>query len=387
MDNIDGMNDAGAGQSGHPEGGGDTGDKKIKPGRVDGKNVYWRNGKIRIPKRLRNEILTTIQVNRSKAAHKEKSVGYSTQAKREQVVLDFFMALIYLGYKIESVHSLKQKHLVAVFNFLEIAGEDKRGQAPSTIQNKISIMRTFCGWIGKAGMVGDSYKYVRDKTSVRRTNVVQDDLSWVGNRVDVQEIVAKIREMGDERVAVWVEQCWVFGIRIQESVLMRPGIGDKGEALYVREGTKGGRDRHVPIKTPEQRAVLEKAKALMDKKTGFLGKRGKTPEQNYQHFRDFMRKKMGITKADKGVTCHGLRHQYAQEQHKDLAGVDAPIKGGDISVVTPDEYNSVTRTLMEHLGHSRVSIGSAYYGSRRRKSRKATEHAPAEDSIEPQKEN
>ena len=64
------------------------------------------------------------------------------------------------------------------------------------------------------------------------------------------------------------------------------------------------------------------------------------------------------------MTLHGLRHKYAQAQHLLMTGVEAPIKGGDISILSKNEYRLASIKVMETLGHSRASIGASYYGSR-----------------------
>ena len=160
---------------------------KPKPGRIDGKNSSYKSGATRVLPRCRNEIEKVLQENKDLAAIKDKKVSQGSQDKRRTVIHGFFSDLFYLGYKIESIYSLKDKHLVAVFKFLE-----EQKQSPSTIQNKISIMRTFCNWIGKTDMVKDSKEYVKDKASVTRSMVVKEDKSWVGKGVDV---FAKLKEV------------------------------------------------------------------------------------------------------------------------------------------------------------------------------------------------
>ena len=137
--------------------------QETKPGHANrNKSKRWPGG-ARIPKALQYEIVMVLKKNCDRGAHVQKKVGPATQEKREVVIREFFGRLYFLNYKLKSIHNIKQKHLVAVFNSFE-----KQGQSPSTLQNKISIMRIFCEWIDKTGMVGDSRKYVQDKTSVRR---------------------------------------------------------------------------------------------------------------------------------------------------------------------------------------------------------------------------
>lgn len=350
---------AGAGNTGKRSG-------EIKPGRVDGKNSGYRSGNNFIHKKLKNEIEEVLQKHRDRAAHKDKIVGAGTQEKRETVIRGFFSDLLSLGYKIESVENLKQKHLNAVFRMLE----EKR-QSPATIQNKISIMRVFCGWIGKNGMVRDSYLYVKDTASVRRSMVATEDKSWDGKGVDVLEKLPEIAKK-DKWVAICLELCWAFGLRKQEALMFRPTVSHEGAFISVRDGTKGDRPRIVPIENDIQRDVLKRAQLMADGKNDFLGKRGKSLESKINRF-DYVVRCCGVTLSEEGITAHGLRHQYMQESFERLTGVKAPVKGGDLNDVDRRVFHLVSQKMMERAGHTRVSIGASYYGSRRRKKLKSAE--------------
>lgn len=354
----------------------------VKQGRVAGKNSKHRSGSHHILKRVAHEIHIVLKEYQDKAALKEKKVGTGTQGKRESIIYGFFSELFGQGYKIESIQSLKQKHLIAVFNYLEA-----EGQSPSTIQNKISVMRTFCGWIGKNGMVRDSTLYVKERTSVRRSMVVTEDKSWDGNGIDVVAILPEIAKV-DQNVALWLELCWAFGLRVKESVMFKPkvsheGSSDKGEFIWLREGTKGDRPRVVPIENDVQRNVLERAKKLADGKTGFMGKRGMTLKQKRNRF-NYVLRKCGITLAENNISAHGLRHQYMQNSFKQMLGIDAPVRGGDLSEVDKDELHLASQKLMERAGHTRVTIGASYYGSRRipRKEKPLPENDAAAEAVE-----
>lgn len=143
---------------------------------------------------------------------------------------------------------------------------------------------------------------------------------------------------------------------------MKPAAANEGDFLFVREGTKGGRSRIVPIENIVQRDVIERAKAISDKVSGFLGHRGRTEKQRKSHFY-YILKKCGVTLADEGVTAHGLRHQYMHQSYLRLTGIEPPVRGGDTSTVDKHELHVATQQLMERAGHSRTSIGVAYYGS------------------------
>ena len=332
--------------------------EEVKQGRIAGKNSAYSSGKQYLPKSLNNQIAMLLKSNNYNAARKTKKVGQDTQNKRASIIKGFFGDLLHLGYKIEDVRNLKVKHLEAVFKFLEA-----EGQSPSTLQNKISVMRTFCGWIGKKGMVRESWKYVDSKSSVRRSMVVKEDKSWEGNGVVLVDKLAEIAEK-DKVVAIELELCLAFGLRVKEAVMLRPAASHQGDFLLLREGTKGDRSRIVPVTDEVQRDVLARAKLIADKKTGFLGGRGKTLEQKKRRFYTVM-ESFDITLRGEGVSAHGLRHEYMQREFKRLLGIDAPVKGGDLSKIDKDEFHTASQILMEQAGHTRVSIGASYYGSRR----------------------
>lgn len=333
-----------------------------KSGRIEGKNSIHCSGSKRIPRHCAHQLEMVLKEHCDKAARKEKRVGSGTQEKREGVIKGFFSDLFLLKYKIESIYNLKEKHLVAVFNFLE-----SQGQSPATIQNKISVMRVFCGWIGKNGMVRDSTCYVKDKTSVRRSMVAHEDKSWIGNGINVLAKLPEIAEK-DTVVAMWLELCWAFGLRVKESVMLKPAMAHEGEFIWVREGTKGGRPRVVPIENEVQREILERAKLIGDGKTGLLGGRGKTLKQKLRRVYTVM-EALGITLKDEGITAHGLRHEYMQQSFKMALGIEPPVRGGDLNQVDNNRMQVASQKLMERAGHSRVSIGAAYYGTRRRQKR------------------
>lgn len=332
------------------------------PGRRNGKNSEYRSGNHYIPKRVNNEIEVILQKHKDLAARKDKKVGQETQDKRRTVIKGFFADLFKLGYKIETINNIKEKHLLAVFLFLE-----KEGQSPSTIQNKISIMRIFCTWVGKAGMVRDSTDYVQDKASVRRSMVVKEDKSWVGKGIDVKAKLAEVAAK-DATIAIVLELCLAFGLRVREGLMLRPGVNEEGEFVWILEGTKGDRPRVVPIKNPLQKEVLQRSVAYVDKKTGFFGNngrlRGMTYSQKRRRFYTVM-EACGITLKDSQITAHGLRHQYMHEAYEQMLGVEPPVRGGSIEQIDKDEFHLATQKLMEQAGHTRVSIGASYYGSRR----------------------
>ena len=84
-------------------------------------------------------------------------------------------------------------------------------------------------------------------------------------------------------------------------------------------------------------------------------------KQSLKRFDNVMQK-VGITKRQLGVTAHGLRHQFAHDFHIELAGVQAPVRGGDICV-DPEILKAALLEIARQLGHSRPQITNVYLGS------------------------
>ncbi|MFX6760004.1 integrase domain-containing protein, partial [Acinetobacter baumannii] len=76
--------------------------------------------------------------------------------------------------------------------------------------------------------------------------------------------VSKARELGsgldlvtDAHVRMSLKLQAVFGLRRDEAIKFQPSYADRGDHLALKGSwTKGGRERTVPITTPEQREVL-----------------------------------------------------------------------------------------------------------------------------------
>lgn len=96
--------------------------------------------------------------------------------------------------------------------------------------------------------------------------------------------------------------------------MLRPHLADKGGYLAISIGTKGGRDRTVPIDTPERRELINRAKTYADRRTASTADPGKSLKQVLGHYSRIVAK-AGLTKGQLGVTSHGLRHAFASERY------------------------------------------------------------------------
>ena len=284
------------------------------------------------------------KVNGSVASH-------ATRDKRADVLYAGFKLLRELGYKLDTVHSFRGKHMQALAKAWE-----ERGLSASTLQNNLSTFRIFAGWIGKAGMVEPTGRYVTPGAA-SRTSIATQDRSWSAQNVDIAAKLAEVTAK-DARIGLQMALQATFGLRARESMQLRPNVADKGSYLALTVGTKGGRDRVVPIDTPEKRELIEKAKTFAASKLASTSDPNLTLAQAKNHYYHVLRS-CGITRAN-GLTSHGLRHGYANDRYEQISGMPSPVRGG----TAPDRETDQAARLevAEELGHSRESITTHYLG-------------------------
>jgi site-specific recombinase XerC len=277
--------------------------------------------------------------------------SYATQDKRADVLYTGFAELRQLGYRLDAVQSLRGKHVEAL-----VQAWQARGLSASTIQNSLSVFRTFAGWVGKAGMVQRVEHYLGAGVAVR-SSIAREDRSWSARGVDIAAKIEQVR-LRDPRVAIQLELQAAFGLRAREAMQLRPHVADKGSYLSVTHGTKGGRDRVEPIRTAQQRDVLERAKTFCATPASSTSDPHRKLHQWKNHYYEVVRA-CGITRRD-GITSHGLRHQYANDRYHELSGAESPVRGGSQNDSGADQIARLI--LAEELGHSREGVTTYYLG-------------------------
>lgn len=308
--------------------------------------------------RLHEEILDLIRKHvqiPADVARKSK-VGQRTITIRKEIIFSAFRDLNNLGYKLQSAHNLREKHVHALGQHWE-----SEGQTGGTIENKISVLRTFAKWIGKPNMVKAAITYVVNPDNARRTYATTTDKTWTGHQQDPLDLIRKVSEY-DTRVGIQLELQHAFGMRRKESWMFRPHLDDLGSHVVVFLGAKNKRLRTVPVESPSQRELLDRAKGLAHSAQSSTIPQRDTLDRWDHHYRYVMRK-FGITKSGLGITSHGLRHEYINQKWEELAGSPSPIKGGDKLVLSDEEELRVRHELSQRVGHSRASIVSAYSSS------------------------
>ena len=316
-------------------------------------------------KSWRAKLQTIINANNRESLTKPKIISHETMQDRAEVLFLCFNQLRELGYKIEEPSNLGLRHVQALVQRWEV----QEKLSASTLQKRLSILRGFAKWIGKEGMIGPSEKLVSNPENARRSYIATEDKSWTAKGVDPRETIAQVQAF-DPHVGIQLKIMWAFGLRRKEAICFKPRMNDRGDfievgqgaVIYLKEGTKGGRERLAEFDfmpdAAERRAALDEAKAMVSSEDAHLGAPGRTLKQNIARF-EYVMKKFGLTRAEKGVTGHGLRHQAMNDGFEALTGRPSPVRGGE--KVQAEEEGALLR-MTRNAGHNRTAITRGYYG-------------------------
>ncbi|SIO72853.1 regulatory protein, Fis family [Burkholderia sp. GAS332] len=297
----------------------------------------------------------------SKTRISTKSLSVKTQERRTTAICRSFVELRQHGFALQTPWSLKHKHVeFLVRHWVAL------GQSGGTIENKLTYLRALASWMNKRNLVGTLGDYVdRKEHDLVRSYVATEDKSWIAHCVDAQ---AKIAEIGRTcpHVAVQLKMQAAFGLRVEESFMLRPaeGVRDSGR-LGVTRGTKGGRPREVPIEA--KFAVLEEAARLSNDLTGSTVPADRTLRQ-WRDWYYYVLEKHGVTKAGLGITSHGLRHEYLQTLYETTTGVPAPVKAHGLRPDLELHLEAMLR-VVANAGHSRRTKANAYLSTFARQDR------------------
>jgi len=267
----------------------------------------------------------------------------TTQAQREDRLLQMARDLNGLGYKHMAARSLKPKHVEAL-----VAKWQAEGLSAGTIKNRMSDVRWWAEKIGKSEVVAKS----NDHYGIGRRVYVTNESK--ARTLDP----AKVAAITDPHVAMSLRLQAAFGLRREEAIKLRPSIAERGARLVLQASwCKGGRGREVPIRTDEQRAVLSKARALAGDDSLIPADR-RYVDQRRRYERECVR--VGLDRN------HGLRHTYAQDRYRELTGWPPPAAGGPRSnQLSPEQRQQDQRARLQvsrELGHEREQITAVYLG-------------------------
>ena len=275
--------------------------------------------------------------------HRNRDGSYATQADRERILRLVADQLHELGFKDLRAKGLKPKHVEA------LAGRWKaESLSAGTIKNRMAQLRWWAEKIGKQNVIArDNAGYgIADRQLVSDANKARELTT------------ADLAKVTDPYTRLSLELQAAFGLRRGESIKIQPAWANRVSNLVLKASwCKGGREREIPVRTSEQRRVLDEAKALAD--------RGSLIPADLRYVDQLHRFEYQCDRA--GIHhVHGHRHAYAQGRYREITGWNAPAAGGPSSRSLTPAQKAIDRearlTISRELGHEREQVTAIYLG-------------------------
>lgn len=243
----------------------------------------------------------------------------------------------------------------------ELAEKVNSGEmAAATAQNYVSAINS----VMAIATQGDwkSVSPTKDCSISERSHVRQDAPGALDRTAYSRALDAVRAEVG-ERAAAVVELARELGLRSKEASLLdaRAALDEAKErgAITVDAGTKGGREREVPITSPAQVEALQRAATAQGADRSMI-----PADQSWSQWREGeLREARELVQAATGGGLHDLRAAYACERYESLAGHAAPCTGAAIQ--DKDRDAAARMAVAEELGHGRIDVVAEYLGGRR----------------------
>lgn len=266
----------------------------------------------------------------------------ATQAARFLTLQQCARQLRASGYNNLRAPNLTMKHVMCL-----VRQWQNTGLSAGTVKNRMAHLRWMAEKVDKPGMIP------KDNAELGIA-----ERQYAGQPNKAQVLDARLTRVTDPYTKMSLRLQAAFGLRREESIKIRPCIADHKQVLYLQgPWCKGGLERVVPIRTAEQRAVLDAAHRLAGERS--LIPAHKTYEQQQQTY-DGQCKAAGLS------NMHGLRHQYAQARYEELTGWKCPKAGGPARDTLKGEMRETDRmarlTVSKELGHCRIGIVTTYCG-------------------------
>ena len=269
--------------------------------------------------------------------------SFGTQNRRERELTLIANQLHGIGFRGMNSHSLKPKHVEGlVRHWLE------KEVATGTIKNRMAAVRWWARKVNRQNVVARSNDFYG----------IANRIFVTGNSKAKSVSAMQLEKVRDVHVRMSLELQQAFGLRREESIKFIPNYADQGDHIVLKPSwTKGGKARTLPIRTPGQRDVLNRAHML-------AGKGSLIPShRNYvQQLRIYMghTQRVGLSK------MHGLRHSYAQQRYKELTGRKAPVAGGPATKSLALRQRALDKkaraVISRELGHNRSAVTGVYLG-------------------------
>lgn len=237
------------------------------------------------------------------------------------------LQIIEKEFGLTNLDGIKTKHMERVFEVLQ-----EKGLSNSTLASYATAARMIAEQINKKNIVPRTNAELGISRTGERLNPVQC------NTEKMQEIRAGLYNKA-EYLGLAHDMRGAFGLRAKESLVSSKVLSDaQGRQFLAVEGSKGGRPREIELRTPEQKAVLERVHGYLRA----TGQKSLIPANlSLKQGLEAQKKALESCGAKKayGTHAHALRHAYAQARASEGLSRD---------------------TIAQELGHGRADVVSHY---------------------------
>lgn len=192
-----------------------------------------------------------------------------------------------------------------------VAGRIKDGISPRSIQNEMSHIRRALEGVGRA-------EFAQDVCSNKELGVPSGTRIGSGKVVE-PEVLQRALEQAPADTRALIELSRSLGLREREAIQSANSLREwrqalsQGQSIIVRDGTKGGRVRHVVVAPGGQERALGAVKAaqavLEQQKQLVVSKSLKAAVEQHSD----RLAKLGLKGEN---SCHSLRRAFAMDQYK-----------------------------------------------------------------------
>lgn len=335
-------------------------------------------------KRIARSLRALLREVNHRHAWRGKTVAKATQHNRFLMLHRILVIELHvLGYQIERVEKLKPKHVAALIPYWEA-----QGLSAGTMQNRLAALRFLCRVLHKLDCLPSVPEtLLSDARRWRRTGATTREKTLSAAGLDPQEVLARINR-ADPRVCVQLLLTWVLGLRRKEAAMLKPHLDDRGDRVYVRRGTKGGRPRDVALKLPPPEiieavrrgaplpdrysimAVDETAREVLALAKLFAPRRGSSLIPGDWSLRAWLRHFThvcayhGRLTRRHGATPHSFRHEYLNGRYEAISGLVRPLRREHELTREQQRLDRFARQVVaEDAGHGIARKAGAYIGA------------------------
>jgi hypothetical protein len=240
----------------------------------------------------------------------------------------------------------------------ELAERVEAGEmSAATAQNYVSAVNTVMT-LATHGQ-WESVSPTKD-CGIAERSTTRDEAPGALDRAAYDRALSEVREQVGEQAAAAVELMRELGLRSKEASVIdaRAAYSEalSRNAVTISAGTKGGKEREVPITSEKQLAALERAAEAQGSERSMI-----PSGQSWKDWREgALRDAREIVKEHTGGGLHDLRCSYACERYESLTGHAAPVAGG--SGVDRELDREARAIIAQELGHGRTDVTSEYLG-------------------------